>query len=139
MLNRWEGIGNLGRDPEIRHAKDGRKIATISLGVTKKWKDRNGERQERTEWVRCVAFSRGQGDGLAGVIGQYTRKGSKIYVAGEMTTRKWQDQSGADRYSTEIILDQLVLLDGRESDQGDAHRPSGNDAGPDLDGDEIPW
>lgn len=140
MLNRCEFIGNLGRDPEIRHAQDGRKIATISIGVTEKWKDRDGERKERTEWVRGVAFSRGQGDGLPGVIERYLRKGSKVFAAGKLTTRKWTDQSGADRYATEIVLDQLVMLD---SADGSRSSSGGSDAGgwdapSDLD-DEIPF
>ena len=108
-------VGNLGRDPEIRRTQDGRPIANLSLATSESWRDRNsGERREKTEWHRVVIFS----EGLCKVAEQYLRKGSKIYIEGQLQTRKWQDQSGQDRYTTEIVLrnysGQLTMLDGRE-------------------------
>jgi len=99
-LNRVTLIGNLGRDPEVRTANDGTKIVHLSVATSEKWTDRNsGEKRERTEWHRVVAF-----DKLAEIVERYLRKGSKVYLEGELRTRKWQDQSGQDRYSTEVVL-----------------------------------
>lgn len=124
MLNRCEFIGHLGRDPESRSFQNGGKVVNLALAVTEKWKAKDGERKERTEWVSVCIFS----EGLAGVAEKYLRKGSKVYVAGKMQTRKWQDQSGADRYSTEVVLQgfdaQLVLLDSKRDDGGAAHEPA---------------
>lgn len=115
-LNRVALIGNLGRDPEIRSTQNGNRIASLSLAVTETWKDRSGERREKTEWIPVVIFS----DGLVGVVEQYLRKGSKCYVEGKFQTRKWQDQSGTDRYTTEVVIQQyggaLILLDGKRQD-----------------------
>lgn len=115
-LNRVTLIGNLGKDPEIRSMQNGNRVASLSLAVTETWKDRSGERREKTEWVPVVIFS----DGLVGVVEQYLRKGSKCYVEGKYQTRKWQDQSGADRYTTEVVIQQyggaLILLDGKRQD-----------------------
>ncbi|MDP6427273.1 MAG: single-stranded DNA-binding protein [Rhodospirillales bacterium] len=145
-------IGNLGADPEVRLSQDGKKIVNMRLATSESWKDRQtGERRERTEWHRVVCFS----DGLSGIIEQYVKKGSKIYVEGQLRTRKWQDQSGQDRYSTEVVLDGfngvMTMLDSRGGGGGDAPSygggddygaPSGGgDSGPvgdDLD-DEIPF
>jgi len=112
-------VGNLGRDPEIRHTQDGKKIANISIATSESWKDRNtGERRERTEWHRVVIFS----EGLANIAEQYLRKGSKVYIEGQLQTRKWTDQSGQDKYSTEVVLQgfncTLTMLDGREGGGG---------------------
>ena len=118
MLNRCAFIGNLGADPEVRSLSNGGKVANLRLAVTEKWKNKDGERQERTEWVSIVVF----GDGLAGVAERYLRKGSKIYVEGKLATRKWQDQSGADRYSTEVVLQGpgavLTMLDAAKVGNG---------------------
>lgn len=115
MLNHCTFIGNLGRDPEIRFSQSGGKIGNLNLAVTERWKDKqSGERKERTEWVRLVCYQ----DGLCGVMEKYLRKGSKVYVAGKMATRKWTDQSGTEKFTTEIILEQLVMLDGRQEDDG---------------------
>lgn len=115
-LNRVTLIGNLGRDPEIRSMQNGNRVASFSLAVSETWKDRSGERREKTEWVPVVIFS----DGLVGVVEQYLRKGSKCYVEGKFQTRKWTDQSGADRYMTEVVIQQyggaLILLDGKRHD-----------------------
>lgn len=112
MLNQCQFIGNLGRDPEVRTFQNGGKVCNLRLACTEKWK-KDGERFERTEWVSVSIFS----DGLVKVAESYLRKGSKIYVSGKMQTRKYQDQSGNDRYSTEIVLQgfdaKLVMLDGR--------------------------
>jgi len=110
MLNRCQFIGNLGRDPEIKTTNSGKKFANLSIGVSEKWKDKNGERQEKTEWIRITIWN----EKLAEIAERYLSKGSKIYIEGKMQTRKYQDQSGADRYSTEVILQgfdgNLVML-----------------------------
>jgi single-strand DNA-binding protein len=105
-------VGNLGADPEIRRTQDGRPIVNLRLATSETWRDRNtGERRERTEWHRVVIFS----EGLAKVAEQYLKKGSKIYIEGQLQTRKWQDQQGQDRWSTEVVLQgynaQLTMLD----------------------------
>jgi single-strand DNA-binding protein len=107
-------VGNLGADPEIRRTQDGRPIANLRIATSETWRDRNtGERREKTEWHRVVIFN----DGLCKVAEQYLRKGSKVYLEGQLQTRKWQDQSGQDRYSTEVVLQgfnsNLTMLDGR--------------------------
>ena len=107
-------IGNLGRDPETRSTQDGTKIVHISIATSENWKDRNsGERRERTEWHRVVIFN----ERLAEVAEKYLRKGSKVYVEGQLQTRKWTDKDGAEKYSTEVVLQnfrgELTMLDGR--------------------------
>ncbi len=107
-------VGNLGRDPEIRSTQDGVRIANLSLATSENWRDKNtGERREKTEWHRVVIFN----ERLVEVAEQYLRKGSKIYIEGQLQTRKWQDQSGADRSSTEVVLNrfrgELTMLDSR--------------------------
>src|SRR5579864_3840371 len=105
-------VGNLGADPEVRRTQDGRPIVNLRLATSETWRDRNsGERKERTEWHRIVIFN----ENICKVAEQYLKKGSKIYVEGQLQTRKWQDQSGQDRYSTEVVLQgfgsQLTMLD----------------------------
>ena len=107
-------LGNLGRDPEIRSMQSGSKMATFSIATSKRWKDKNTQEQkEKTSWHNIVVF----GDGLVDIVEKYVKKGSKLYVEGELQTRKWQDQDGNDRYSTEVILQgfnsNLTLLDSR--------------------------
>ena len=107
-------VGNLGADPDIRRTQDGRPICNLSVATSESWKDRNsGERREKTEWHRVVIFN----EGLCRIAEQYLRKGSKIYLEGQLQTRKWQDQSGQDRYSTEVVLQgfnsNLTMLDNR--------------------------
>ena len=107
-------VGNLGRDPEVRTFQNGGKVCNLRIATSETWKDRNtGERRERTEWHSVAIFS----EGLVRVAEQYLRKGSKVYVEGKLQTRKWQDQSGQDRYSTEVVLQgfdaTLVMLDAR--------------------------
>ena len=113
-LNKVMLIGNLGADPEIRSFQNGGRVANLRIATSETWKDRNtGERQERTEWHTVAIFS----EGLVNVCENYLRKGSKVYVEGQLQTRKWQDQSGQDRYSTEVVLrgynGTLTMLDGR--------------------------
>ncbi|HZH57194.1 single-stranded DNA-binding protein [Yanghanlia caeni] len=108
-------IGNLGRDPEVRYSPDGVAICNISLATTSTWKDRaTGERREETEWHRVVFYNR-----LAEIAGEYLRKGRAVYVEGRIKTRKWQDkETGQDRYSTEIVAEQMQMLGGRGDDMG---------------------
>lgn len=100
-------VGNLGRDPEVRYSPDGAAIANFSIATTSRWKDKgSGEQREETEWHRCVAYNR-----LAEIVGEYLRKGSSVYVEGRLKTNKWQDkETGADRYSTDIVVAQLQML-----------------------------
>jgi single-strand DNA-binding protein len=152
-------IGNLGRDPEVRTFQNGGKVCNLRIATSETWKDRNtGERRERTEWHSVAIFS----EPLANVAERYLKKGSKVYIEGQLETRKWQDQSGQDRYTTEVVLrpyrSELTMLDGRGegggggggymSDQsgggygggggGYDSGPSGPAGGGDMD-DEIPF
>lgn len=108
-------IGNLGRDPEVRSFQNGGKVCNLRIATSENWKDKNtGERREKTEWHTVAIFN----DGLVRIAEQYLKKGSKVYIEGQLQTRKWQDQSGADRYSTEVVLQgfggTLTMLDGRD-------------------------
>ena len=106
-------VGNLGNDPEVRYMPNGNAVANLSLATSESWKDQQGQVQERTEWHRLTMYRR-----LAEIAGEYLKKGSQIYVEGKLQTRKWQDQQGQDRYTTEIIVDQMQMLGGREGGQG---------------------
>ena len=127
-------IGNLGADPEVRTFSNGGKVCNLSLATSETWKDKNtGERKERTEWHRVAIFQ----EGLVRIAEQYLKKGSKVYIEGQLQTRKWQDQSGADRYSTEVVLQgfggTLTMLDGREGGGGGSYgggQGGGYDSGP---------
>jgi len=152
-------VGNLGRDPEVRTFGNGGKVCNLRIATSETWKDKqSGERREKTEWHSVAIFN----EGLVRVCEQYLRKGSKVYLEGQLQTRKWQDQSGADRYSTEVVLQgfngTLVMLDGRSEgggaaggygggqgggygggrSEGDYGAPSGPAPSNDLD-DEIPF
>ena len=111
-INKVILIGNLGNDPEVRYMPNGNAVANLSVATSESWKDRQtGEQQERTEWHRVVIFGK-----LAEIAGQYLRKGSKVYLEGKLQTRKWQDQQGQDRYTTEVVIDisgQMQMLDSR--------------------------
>ena len=107
-LNRVLLIGNLGKDPETRFTPKGSKVCAFSLAVSRQWKNREGERQEATEWFNIEAWGR-----LGEICQQYLHKGSKVYVEGRLQTRKWQDQSGQDRYTTEIVANDMQMLDSR--------------------------
>lgn len=141
-MNRATLIGHLGADPEIRRTQDGRPIANLRLATSETWKDKNtGEKKERTEWHRVVVFN----EGLCKVIEQYVKKGAKVLVEGQIQTRKWTDQSGVEKYSTEIVMQgfnaNLVMLDGPKGERQDtggqaAEQPSGHSY--DID-DEIPF
>jgi len=129
-------IGNLGRDPEVRTFQDGGKLCNLRIATSETWKDRNtGERRERTEWHNVTL----RGDGLVRVAEQYLRKGSKVYVEGQLQTRKWQDQSGQDRYSTDVVVaglgGVLTMLDGRGEGGGGG---GGNYGGGGYGGDRDP-
>ena len=116
-------IGNLGSDPEVRYTPEGRPVANFSLATSESWNDRNtGERQERTEWHRLVLWSK-----LAEIAGQYLKKGAKIYVEGRLQTRSWDDQSGQKRYTTEIVVNDMQMLDSRGEGGGGGYsdRPAG--------------
>ncbi len=120
-------IGNVGKDPDVRYMPNGNAVANVTLATSESWKDKNsGETQERTEWHRVVFFRR-----LAEIVGEYVKKGSKIYVEGRLQTRKWQDQSGQDRYTTEIVADEMQMLDskgggGASYDSGRSDSSSGS-------------
>ena len=124
-------VGNLGRDPEVRYMPDGAAIANISVATTDAWKDKNGEKQERTEWHRVAFFGK-----LAEIVGEYLKKGSQVYVEGRLQTRKWQDKEGQDRYTTEIVADRMQMLGGRAgmggggADAGERSAPQFDDAPP---------
>ncbi|NOR29878.1 MAG: single-stranded DNA-binding protein [Sulfitobacter sp.] len=123
-------IGNLGRDPEVRSFQNGGKVCNLRIATSETWKDRNtGERREKTEWHSVAIFQ----EGLVRIAEQYLKKGSKVYIEGQLQTRKWQDQSGADRYSTEVVLQgfngTLTMLDG-PSGGGSGGGGGGYDSGP---------
>ena len=112
-------VGNLGKDPEIRRTQDGRPIANLSIATSETWRDKNsGERKEKTEWHRVVIFN----EGLCKVAEQYLKKGAKVYIEGALQTRKWTDQAGVEKYSTEVVLQgfnsTLTMLDGRSGGGG---------------------
>jgi len=102
-------IGNLGRDPETRYMPEGGAITNISIATTEKWKDKNGEMQEKTEWHRVAFFGK-----LAEIAGEYLKKGSQVYVEGRLQTRKWQDKDGADKYTTEVVANVMQMLGSRQ-------------------------
>ena len=143
MINTVTLLGNLGADPEVRTFQNGGRVCNLRVATTERWKDRNsGENKERTEWHSVVVFA----DGLVDVCERYLRKGSKVYIEGQLQTRKWQDQSGQDRYSTEVAVrpykGSLLNLDKRDEEAGYRQGPFGTDSQtgptPGMD-DEIPF
>lgn len=150
-VNKVTLLGNLGQDPEVRTANSGSVIVSLSIATSDSWKDQDGERQERTEWHRVVIFN----DRLAEVAQTYLRKGSKVYLEGKLQTRKWQDRSGQDRYSTEVVLGkyggQLVMLGDKPQGGGgrqngyqpqrrqDPFDPQHHSQAPNLSDSEIPF
>jgi single-strand DNA-binding protein len=110
-------IGNLGRDPEVRYMPDGGAITNVSIATTENWKDKNGEKQEKTEWHRVAFFGK-----LAEIAGEYLKKGSQVYVEGRLQTRKWQDKEGNDKYTTEIVADRMQMLGSRQGMGGGGER-----------------
>ena len=134
MLNKVMIIGNLGRDPEVRYIEDGTPVASFSIATTEKWKGKDGLK-ESTEWHKVTAWRR-----LAEICGEYLKKGSKVYIEGKIQTRKWQDQSGADRYTTEIVANEMKMLDGKSG----GGEQSGGSAGtgymePPSTGEDVPF
>ncbi len=135
-------IGNLGRDPEVRYSASGTAIANVTIATTDTWNDRqSGERQERTEWHRVVFFGK-----LAEIVSEYLKKGSQVYVEGRLQTRKWQDQSGADRYTTEIVANDMQMLGSRSGagaappadfDEFDQSKPASKGAAAAAEGDDF--
>ena len=118
-INKVILVGNLGNDPDIRYTAGGAAIANISLATTDSWRDKeSGEQQERTEWHRVVFFGR-----LAEIVGEYLKKGSQVYVEGRLQTRKWQDKSGTDRYTTEIVANEMQMLGGRGGGMSSSDQP----------------
>jgi single-strand DNA-binding protein len=150
-INKVILVGNLGNDPEVRATTSGSRIANISVATSESWTDKNtGQKQERTEWHRVVFFNR-----MAEIVEQYLTKGSKVYVEGSLRTRKWQDQNGQDRYTTEIVANDMQMLDSRGGgmsggmgggqstapmDPPAAKQPAAAAAGPDINfDDDIPF
>jgi len=134
-LNKVTLIGNLGADPEIRTFNNGGKVCELRIATSEKWRDKNtGENREKTEWHRVSIF----GEGLIRVCEQYLRKGASVYIEGKLQTRKWQDQSGNDRYSTDIVLQgfdgKMIMLDGRNSGGGGGDYGGGSQGGGGYDG-----
>lgn len=141
MLNKVMLIGNLGRDPEMRSTQGGQPIASFSIATTRRFKDRDGNRQEQTEWHNIVCFGR-----QAEIAGQYLTKGKKVYVEGRLQTRSWDDrESGKKQYRTEIICENFQMLDARGESSGGGHAPSHaapeshGDEGHELGDDDIPF
>jgi len=129
-------IGNLGRDPEVRFSQDGKKIVNLSIATSESWKDKSsGERREKTEWHRVVVFN----NHLADVAEKYLRKGSKVYIEGSLQTRKWTDNAGIEKYSTEVVLQnfrgELTMLDGRSEGGGYSGSDGGDSGGGNWSGD----
>lgn len=142
-INKVILVGNLGKDPEVRYAPNGNAVANLTLATSEKWKDKTtGTDQEKTEWHRIVMFKR-----LAEIAGEYLKKGSQIYIEGKLQTRKWQDKDGNDRYTTEVVADEMQMLGSRDnaqqgaspSQQAPAQQQSGAAAGFDDFNDDIPW
>ena len=125
-INKVILIGNLGQDPETRYMPSGGAVTNITLATSESWKDKQtGQQQERTEWHRVVFFNR-----LAEIAGEYLRKGGKVYIEGSLRTRKWQDKSGVDRYTTEIVANEMQMLDSRGGASGADYAPPQQKAAP---------
>jgi len=150
-INKVILVGNLGQDPEVRYTPGGHAVANISVATSEVWKDKqSGEQQERTEWHRVVFFNR-----LGEIAGEFLRKGNKVYVEGSLRTRKWQDKNGQDKYTTEIIANEMQMLDTRNqaamatessapaesagTGTYNASKPTSNDMGGDVFDDDIPF
>ena len=133
-LNKVQIIGNLGRDPEMRFTQDGTPVTNFSVAVSNSWQGRDGEQRERTEWFRVVAWQR-----LAEISNEYLRTGGKVYVEGRLETQKWQDQEGNDRYTTELIARDLLMLGGRNDvdSPSDTRQEPVTDSGNSTNNDEI--
>lgn len=117
-INKVILVARLGKDPEIRYMPNGKSVANFSVATSRQWKNQNGEKQEETEWSNIVAY-----DKLADIIGKYLRKGSQVYLEGRLQTRRWQDKEGKDRYTTEIICNEMQMLDGKKDGGGSSAAP----------------
>ena len=115
-------VGNLGRDPEVRFMPNGEAVCNFSIATTDSWKDKNGQKQERTEWLNIVMYRK-----LPEIAGEYLKKGRPVYVEGRLQTRKWQTKEGQDRYTTEIVADQMQMLGGREGGGSAGYEPMDED------------
>lgn len=122
-LNKVLLIGNLGKDPEVRYMPNGDAVANFSIATTESYKDRNGDKQDKTEWHNITMYRK-----LAEIAGQYLKKGSQVYLEGKIQTRKWQDKEGKDRYTTEIICDEMKMLGGRAGGDSSSSYQGGNEA-----------
>ena len=132
-INKVILVGNLGKDPEVRYSPSGGAVASISVATSESWKDKNtGNQETRTEWHRVVAFKR-----LAEIMGEYLKKGSKVYIEGKLQTRKWQDQNGQDRYTTEIVASEMQMLDSKQNQGQQAAQQQSPE--PDFNESEIPF
>jgi single-strand DNA-binding protein len=140
-INKAIIVGNLGNDPEVRYTPAGAAVTTISVATTESWKDKEGQKQENTEWHRIVFFSK-----LAEIAGEYLKKGSQVYIEGKLRTNKWQDNNGNDRYTTEILANEMQMLgSGGGTGAGGRSQPTSSGAGqstppaPTFESDEIPF
>lgn len=138
-LNRCDFIGRLGKDPDVRYSTSGDAIASFSLAIGSQWKDKSGNKQESTEWVNCVAFGK-----IGEIIGQFLYKGSQVYISGRLKTEKYQDKSGADRYSTKIVVNNMQMLGNRQESNPDQEskqqqKQAGGSGFEDMDDDLPPF
>ena len=139
-INKVIIVGNLGADPDVKYTASGSAIANISVATTESWKDKqSGEKQEKTEWHRVVFFNR-----LAEIVGEYLAKGSQVYVEGKLQTRKWTDKDGVDRYTTEVVAQEMQMLGGGNRDNAKpaakpAAKPVAQPATPEFEDDDIPF
>ena len=130
-LNKIMLIGNVGNDPEVRATPNGARVATLSLATTRTWNGPSGDKQEKTEWHKCVLWNaRGSGSGLADVVERYVKKGDRLYIEGSIEYRQWQDREGQTRYTTEINAREVILLSGRANGEDSASRPAAAPAAP---------
>jgi len=126
-INKVILVGNLGNDPELNHGSTGNAIVNITIATSESWKDKNtGQKVDKTEWHRVVMFNR-----LGEIAGEYLKKGSKVYIEGKLQTRKWQDKTGVDRYTTEVVANEMQMLDSKQS--GTQAAPTANPVGDDFD------
>ncbi|MHB1953442.1 MAG: single-stranded DNA-binding protein [Sulfobacillus sp.] len=135
-LNQCNFIGRLGKDPESRSLPDGKTVVNFSIACGQSWKDKSGEKQEKTEWVRIVVFGK-----LADICAEYLKKGQQVYLSGRMQTRKWEDKEGKEKYTTEIIADHMQMLGGKRDATAETEKPVEKKAAADddWDDDSIPF
>lgn len=129
-------VGRLGKDPEVRYMTNGEAVANITLATSETWKDKNGEKQEKTEWHRVTFYRK-----LAEIVGEYLKKGSQVYVEGRLETRKWTDKAGVEKYTTEVIANEMVMLGGKSSGSNSYEvqdKPASSSARPDSGGQDKP-